>query len=409
MSTFSLIKNNKIFFNIWLAQLISNFGDSFYDVAIVLYVMSITNNSAFLAGGVAISSFIGRFVGSYIASKFVDKIHTRKIMLLSDSTRAILLIIMLYCMSHFKMSVVFFYFLGFTLSALGYAFIPARNKSISEIVYVDELLHANQADSFSSSIVQILSWALGGVVYSIFGVYITLFIDLLSFIFSFYLVFISKWKSLLYEGEDKFDKINEIYSNFEIKELKKNRIIKDLFILESSYLFLAAFYWSALPLKIIPVWGSKNYGYQGAFFGVGALIMAMLIGRIKFKKIWYVYLLGLFINLTGNFIGAVAFRFYIFALGVFIAGIGDPFWAVGRKMIIQTNINVNNQGTAFAKLETICSFMLIIGWIFGGYIADKISATFVMTFVCIIQFCIVILFYFNKRLKVSLENSNLSK
>ena len=58
MSTFSLIKNNKIFFNIWLAQLISNFGDSFYDVAIVLYVMSITNNSAFLAGGVAISSFI---------------------------------------------------------------------------------------------------------------------------------------------------------------------------------------------------------------------------------------------------------------------------------------------------------------------------------------------------------------
>ena len=78
-------------------------------------------------------------------------------------------------------------------------------------------------------------------------------------------------------------------------------------------------------------------------------------------------------------------------------------------MIIQTNINVNNQGTAFAKLETICSFMLIIGWIFGGYIADKISATFVMTFVCIIQFFIVILFYFNKRLKVSLENSNLSK
>lgn len=388
MNSFTLISKNKVFFNIWLAQLISNFGDSFYDVAIVLYIMSITNNSAFLAGGIAISSFLGRFVGSYISSKYVDKVHTRVVMLVTDMIRIILLIVMLYCMSKFKMPVIFFYFLGFMLSVLGYAFVPARHKSVSEIVHRDELLHANQADSVSSSIVQILSWALGGVVYAFFGVYITLFIDLLSFCISFFLVFISKWNSSLNKPlireNNKFDNKKNNY--------KENKVIKNLFKLESIYLLLAAFYWAALPLKIIPIWGSKNYGYQGAFFGLGALIMAIFLGKIKFKKIGYVYLLGLLVNLIGNLIGAIAIQFFVFALGVFVAGIGDPFWLVGRKMIIQTNININNQGEAFAKLETYSSFMLIVGWIFGGYVADKTSATFVMTSVCMIQLIIIICF-----------------
>lgn len=381
MNRDSIIKSNSVFFNIWIAQLISTFGDVFYDVAIVWYLVERTG-SALLAGGVAIFSLLGKLLGSAIISQRIDIYKTRHIMIVVDLLRGMILIGVLISMHFVELPIIGFYILAGVISFLTACFTPARSKSITEIVSTSDLTQANSIDGMSGALVQILSWILGGFVVATFGVFFTLALDAISFFLSLFFVLKSSWKSVISREKKEKSKIEIIQG---IKIISKNKILMNVLLFELFYMCMMGFYWASLPIKISDIGNAFYYGFQGAAFGVGFLITSVYLSGKKIVNIGKIYIVGLIVHLVGNFGACISSYISLFVFGVFIAGLGNSYWQVAKTTIIQTNTKISDLGKVVTVLELFSSICLIPAWIIGGYLADKYSPTIVMMSVGFLQ------------------------
>lgn len=398
MTKHVLIKNIN-FRYIWLAHLISQFGDSFFDVAIVVYIMLQTNNSAFLAGGIAVAAILGRLFAGVVSVRIIDFYHTKTIMLCADVVRMLLIVFLLVILTFTSPPLFVYYAVCFLLSFFTELFTPARNKSVAEMIDSDTRAEANNADAFSSSIVIIVSWLLGGIVCSLFGMTIILLIDLITFFLSFFLVIRAQWESKRVERSQ-----GDVLSA--LQEIRQSRKIKSFFLIQTSYLFFCGFYWSALPLKVMPIGGEVGYGLQGAAFGIGSLIMTILFHRVKIKTTQALYGFGVAINVLGNLLAAVTGNIIIFVCCIFIAGVGNPMWGISEKLYIQEGISLQRQGSVWGVYGLLISIVLIPSWLIGSYLADMLSATVVMVFSCVFQIVLIGIFvWFQRNEKRTRENT----
>lgn len=378
----NIINTNKVFRNLWIANLISLFGDVFYDVAIVWYLVEKTG-SALIAGGISIATLIGKVIGSLLASQKIDSYTTKKIMIFCDLVRGIALILILLGLQFTELPITVYYFLAFMISFFTACFTPARQKSISEVVLEEELIKANAFGGISGAIVQILSWALGGLVVEKLGVFVALAVNAVSFFLSLYFVLISKWKSVTIKPSIMK---NEFQFWIGLKLIWNQSILRGVFLLELFYMTFMGFYWSALPIKIEKIGNAFFYGLQGAAFGIGYFITStFLANRISPKKIGIMYIGGIIVHWLGNFGAGLSQNIILFMIGVFVAGLGNSYWQVSKTTIFQVNISTEHMGTIFSVLEMITSVCLIPAWILGGYLSDKFSPTIVMGGIGVLQ------------------------
>lgn len=395
MRKVNILRENPVFTKIWLAQLISLFGDVFYDVAIVWYLVEKTG-SALLAGGIAICSLFGKIFGSAIISQHIDKMATRKTMLFADILRATIIIGVLISMLFFDLHLIIYYLLSFIISFLTACFTPARGKSITETVKTEDIPNANAYDSLSVAIAQILSWILGGVIVAVFGVTVALVIDVLSFVISALFIFSAKWTSIVNFVKTAKKNI-ELVNAFRI--IKKSQVLKSVVIFELLYMFMMGFYWASLPIKIEEIGNGFFYGLQGAAFGVGALITSLFLKQRINKRIGTLYLIGIFMNIAGNLSAATSQFIYIFMLGVFVAGMGYSYWQVAKNSLFQLNTSKTDLGKVLSVIEMLTSLILVPAWALGGYLSDIFSPTTVMSAAAILQAIAFIFLIFNKSIK----------
>lgn len=391
----SIIARNKLFFKVWLAQFISLFGDVFYDVAIVWFLIE-TTGSALIAGGIAIFSLIGTVVGSIVLGQKIDMWNTRDIMLRVNVLRAIILIGVVIAISTITFPLIAFYTLSLFMAFLNVCYRIARRKSVAEVVAREDLLNANGFDGISGSIVQIFSWALGGFIVLLFGVIFALGVNALTAGIAFFLTLSAKWRSV----KDENNASSKLQVVEGLKRIREKRSLSVLVSLETFHLFMMGFFWAALPLKIAEIGNAFFYGLQGAAFGVGFFITSTYLGHRKhFARIGLIYLVGLFVHWIGNFGAAWSTHIWLFILGVFVSGLGNSFWQTCRQTIFHASIPTSEVGRVFAVFESLTSIVLIPAWIFGGYLADRFSPTFVMVMAGIFQFIIIALAAVQKSLR----------
>jgi len=382
-----LLKRNKTFAKLWFAQIFASFGDSFYDVAIVWYLIE-TTGSALLAGGIAIAGTIGRLVGSSFITRKVDFWRTKKIMLIAALLRGCILVIVVGLMVFTTLPIVIFYVISFSTVFLNACSAAAQRKSISEVVEKDELINANAAFGMSGSLVQISSWALGGVVVATFGVIFALVINAFTTFLSAFLILKSRWQSQV--STQKEVSKPQFIEGITLIRNGKNQM-RTVVVLELVCLFLMGFYWSAFPLLIDEISNAFGYGLQGALFGVGSLITSVYLTRSrKVKKLGMAYLGGALFYAIGMIISAAIPHIAVFIFGVFISGLGNSFWETGRQTIFHLSIPTEDVGKVFAVFDLLISLFLIPAWILGGYLADTFSPTVVMMTVGVIMFVVLV-------------------
>ena len=381
-----LMKRNKSFFKLWLSQIFASFGDSFYDVAIVWYLIEITG-SALLAGGIAISGMIGRMLGSSFISQKVDVWHTRKIMLIAGILRGMLLLGVVGLMIFLHIPVIGFYVVSFTAAFLSACASAAQRKSISEIVIKEDLVNANASFGVAFSLVQISSWALGGVVVAMLGVVLALVINAVTTILSTVLIGVNSWKSKV--QEEDHSKVGILEGIGVIKRADKS--VQQVVLLELVALFLMGFYWSAFPLLIEEISDAVGYGLQGAAFGVGCLMTSIYLARSKkLKKLGIAYLWGVIFYAIGVIISGVVPHIAIFIFGVFISGLGNSFWETARQTIFHLSIPTEDVGKVFAVFDLFINLCLIPAWLLGGLLADLFSPRLVMLVVGVMMFAVLL-------------------
>ena len=392
----SILSSNVTFFKLWLSQLLGSFGDSFYDVAIVWHLIE-TTGSALLAGGIAITGMIGRMAGSSFISQKVDVWHTRKIMLVTGVLRSIILFTVIGLIIFTTIPIIGFYSVSFIVAFLNSCASAAQRKSISEIVAKEDLVNANASFVLAFSLVQITSWALGGIVVAVLGVVLALVINAVTTVSTAILMAISSWKSVRKEGE----------SDSKVGILEGLRIIRNsansvrlVVVLELVSLFLMGFYWAAFPLLIDEISNAVGYGLQGAAFGVGCLIISLYLARSKkLKKLGLAYLWGVIVYAIGAIVSGVVPHIAVFIFGVFISGLGNSFWETARQTIFHLSIPTEDVGKVFAVLELLVNLCLIPAFILGGFLADTFSPRVVMMVVGVTMLVVLLIALQNRSLR----------
>src|SRR5512147_728753 len=176
-----LLKRNQNFRYLWWGNVISLLGDWFNLIASAALVTELTSS------GVAISYlFLVRFIPQFLFSPFAgviaDRYDRRKVMILADLLRAV--VVLGFLLIHTTGQLWLFYVLTIVQFMLSTMFVPARSATLANIVDQKDLIVANALDSFTWSTMFALGSFLGGVIATLFGNQTAFVMDSFSFLFS---------------------------------------------------------------------------------------------------------------------------------------------------------------------------------------------------------------------------------
>jgi DHA3 family macrolide efflux protein-like MFS transporter len=175
---FAQALQNRNFRALWLGQLISQVGDSFAILAVLVAINELTKSSLAL-GLMVVSVTLPQLLFGLIAGVFVDRFDRKVTMIASDIARG-LAILALFTV-HTADRIVIFFIVGFVMGTVGVFFNPARNAALPNIVGEELLLPANALTQTSQVMATVFGPALAGLFIGWFSPAFAFVFDSLTF------------------------------------------------------------------------------------------------------------------------------------------------------------------------------------------------------------------------------------
>ncbi|HKP51754.1 MAG TPA: MFS transporter [Chloroflexia bacterium] len=186
--TFVTILRNRNFRNLWLGQIVSQVGDYFAFLAIMVVVSGFSEDPASVTGnvsGVMIALTLPRLLFGVLAGIFVDRWDRRRTMIVSDMLRMALTLGMI--PAFMSKNLLLMYALAFAMSTVGAFFNPAKGALIPNLVPTEHLMSANALSQTSMTMAFFVGPALAGSTFALVGngnQWIAFVIDSVSFLVS---------------------------------------------------------------------------------------------------------------------------------------------------------------------------------------------------------------------------------
>ena len=156
---------NRNFLFLWLGQVISNFGDRLNQMALVALIYQRNPGSEVALAKLISFTIIPVFLVGPIAGAWVDRLNRRKIMIISDVLRGILVLSIPICIRANQILLVYLaIFITFSLSRF---FIPSKMALIPELVPKDKLLVANTLNDTTHMIGNVVGLVVAGIIVNI--------------------------------------------------------------------------------------------------------------------------------------------------------------------------------------------------------------------------------------------------
>ncbi len=173
---------NRSFIALWIGQAVSSIGDYFSLLAIPLFVNHLTG-SVMLVGFSFISTALPALVLGPVAGVFVDRLDRRKVMIVSDLLRGVLMLCLLTIRD--PQQVWILYLVGFLVSCASQFFSPARGAALPLIVTdPQDWLAANSAMRILQTVGMLVGPALAGFTIGLWGERVAFVADGVSFLAS---------------------------------------------------------------------------------------------------------------------------------------------------------------------------------------------------------------------------------
>ena len=176
-----LIRSNRNFRLLWIAQIVSEIGDWFYAVAIYSLLLGYTGKAQSVALAFVLQ-VLPQFFIAPTAGILNDRLSRRRVMMFADWTRAAIVLCMLLVRG--PQMVWLLYVLLFLETLMWALFEPGRSAVIPNIVTEDDAIVANALSSTTWSMNFAIGFALGGVVAAYWGRDTVFVLNSLSFVVS---------------------------------------------------------------------------------------------------------------------------------------------------------------------------------------------------------------------------------
>ncbi len=187
LSTYlELLRTNRNFRLLWVAQVVSELGDWFYSLAVYHLLLELTGNRAESVGLAVVLQVLPQTLAAPTAGVVNDRTNRKAIMIGADLARFLIVLGMLAVRTRGTVWLVYPLLL---LETLGAAFFePAHSAVIPNIVAEGQVLAANTLSSITWSFCLAVGASLGGVVAVLLGRDAVFAINALSFLASAWLI-----------------------------------------------------------------------------------------------------------------------------------------------------------------------------------------------------------------------------
>jgi MFS family permease len=339
---------------LWLAHAGSVIGDGFHAIAITWLVFQTLGGGAEALAALGIAYVVPSLVLGILSGTIVDRLDRRVVMVAADVVRAALvaLLALLVALGQASVPIVIAVGLGLLLASLFFG--PARQALMPSYVPEDELVAANALMQATWQGSQLLTPALGGILFVAIGPVGLLAIDAASFVWSAVLIgritpgpaipSPAPHRPLLQEAVDGVRFIaGHGPSRFVVVVGAGNQLF------------------ASGPFRVmIPAWvaavlggGAPEYGVIMSALAAGLLVGSLVLGSIKAQLpfvnvlVGGVFLDGVFFALFAQAPAMIVAAAWFFALGVTNAILNTAYAA-----FLQTTVPKDMRGRTFATFST---------------------------------------------------------
>lgn len=365
---------NRDFRLLWLAQIVSSFGDALTNLTLLILVNHLTGSVAAIATFTVLVAVPTVVLGLF-AGVVVDRFDRRKIMLVSDALRAAIVLGLILVPNSGQLWLV--YVLGVLQSVVGTFFGPARTAMVKQVVPQEQLLQANSLVQTGTVIASVLGGTLAGALYGLTNQFWMAFaLDSLTFVISFVLVLAVR--AVPFVSNLRFTSLGSVLTPLRdgLGLITRDRVLSALLIAFSVTMFgLGAVNVLFLPLivnvlKVPTTWLGIIEAAQTAGMIVSGAVVAGLAARIRPQRLVVLGLMALAfltasINLAGN---AVTVAVILFGFGLTIVPLQAsssalmqsrvPLEAMGR---VGSSFSVSAQGANLVSMAMAGALGSVIG------------------------------------------------
>lgn len=288
---------NRNYLMVLIGQIISLFGNSIIRFALPLYLLQ-TTGSASLFGVVTAITFIPTILLMPIGGIIADRVNKRNVMVALDFGTAAILLGFIVSLGRVNL-ITSLLVVMILLSGIQSAYSPAVQASIPLFVGKDDLVRANSLINMVSSLSSLLGPAIGGVLFSFWGINTMIYIGITCFIISatMEIFIVIPYKKQKHEDSVVRMAAADLKSSFLYVVKEQNIILKVTLISTLINLVASACFIIGLPVIVTNYLGFKAqeagmmYGYVDAVFGAGSLAGGFLAsiygGKIKMDRLHY--------------------------------------------------------------------------------------------------------------------------
>ncbi len=359
------------FRTIWLAQLVSIFGDFLALFGIISLITFRLHGNAVQVTTVTIAYILPLAIFGPPVGVLVDHMDTRLTMILSDAIRGCLALLLLFVTSVHQIAAVMF-----AISVVSCFFVPSQSVAVRTLIPRERLMAANAMLSQAFYLIRIASPLVAGALVSWLGERSTFILDGLSFYFSAAMIFTLIIHRPPREGADKT--LKGLTNDF----VEGNRFIfthpglSFVFIAMAAAMFVMS---SFSPLISIFVRdqlkaGPMLYGIVSGSVGVGLIVGTTMITKIAGKRPSpSVVLVGLLTCGLATAVLGAAFRGWQAAVSMFLLGFAVSMVLIPAQTMSQQETPHEMVGRVTSTFMSMISIAQVLGLLLSGVLAEKLG------------------------------------
>lgn len=378
---------------LWLGGLISQTGDWLLNIGLPVYVYLLTG-SALATSILFIVAFVPNMLFGSVAGVFVDRWDRRRTMLIGNLLLALGLLPLL--LVHDKSSLWILYPVLFFEATVEQFTVSAQNALIPHLVSAEQLVTANSLNSVSSSVSRLAGGALGGILFGLFGLHTTVWLDLISFLFVAAMLWLmqlpvqAQVEAKLADDQLVAEKAPSTLATWRklgaewlegIQLISRQAPLIVLFVMLAAQSIGEGVFGIMLVIFVRQVLngGAVVLGTLMALQAVGSLLGGLIIGQFG-KRLAPARLLGVCTCLFG-LIDLLIIDLPLFVRGgvllvgllFIVVGIPGVGGMVSRQTLFQTIVEDRLRGRVFGAFQAVSALMMLIGMVLAGTLGDRLG------------------------------------
>ena len=368
----------RIFFIVWLGQVISLLGSKLTEFALGFWILEQTYQETGTITQFALTIlfiYLPKVIISPLAGILIDRWNRRYAMIASDLGTGIIISIVLLLVLSNRLEVWHIY-LAVTITSSFNAFQqPAYLAAISQLVPSQNLSRANGMIQASFAIAKITAPVIAGLLMKAWEIQTILFIDLLTFAIAILTLISVKFPDIKQFTKSKQQLVPRLISdsisgwNYIVGRPGLARLIGFIAISYFTLGFLEVVMW---PLLYEP--GSTDrlgliLSIGGCGMLVGSVLMSVWSGPEN-RVMAIIACIGLQSAIV--FIGGTRISLVILGVGIFGYLFSQPIMVSCNQAIWQSKVPVRLQGRVFALQQTLERSLAIGAYISAGPLVDRI-------------------------------------